>query len=257
MPVLAVYTSKGGQGKTSIATNLATAVELAPDRMLIEIDAQGDSGLILGMRADVKTLAMKQQRFLAALKDRKNAAGIAIQTKSYTWYASPDRHLHDFLADKTIGLFALRNIIEPLRKKFFVILDMPPEESILSIFGLVAADAILIPVTMDETGIAGLARSIAFIHSKVQPKLPEQLRILGVVQNRVSSGESETPLWKDAELKLKKICAEESLPLFPCIRERRAIRTAQAAHETVWSWPAATDSRNDFIMLSRKILEAF
>lgn len=254
MPVLAVFTSKGGAGKTSVATNLIAAAGFGASRLLVELDPQGDAGLILGLRADAKKLSEHQDKFLLSLQGKLGPAESLMQTVTHTWYAAPNRRIYDFLYDGKVDILALRRMLDGSRKKAFTVIDMPPQETKLTLLGLAAADAILVVTTMDETGIAGIARSLAYVRNEVQPRLAvSPPKILGIVQNKVAGGEAETPLWRDSAKKLERLCTEQSIRLLPFIRERRAIRTAQAAHETVWSWPSASDSRNDFINLVEAI----
>ena len=105
--------------------------------------------------------------------------------------------------------FRLRNALAPLRAPTspfsFVLIDCPPSLGLLTLNGLVAADAVLVPLQCEFyalEGITGLVRTIEMVKRGLNPSLRLQGNRADHVrspQQPVGSGCGRCPrvLWRD------------------------------------------------------------
>ena len=183
--VLAVANQKGGVGKTTTAINLATALAIGDQRvLLVDMDPQSNmtSGVGLkGQRAAAGTI----YQALTATEPLTDPSAFILQTRVNGMSLIPaDRNL----TGAEVELVTMPNrerrladLIGPLRDDYdFVFIDTPPSLGLLTLNALVAADAVLIPLNCEYFALEGLADLVATLR-RVRAALNPSLDIAGVL----------------------------------------------------------------------------
>jgi pilus assembly protein CpaE len=185
--VVAVFNPKGGVGKTTVATNLASALQIRKGQRVLLIDADTVTGHVstsLGVEA-VRTVVDSWRDELEGgpletLAEIASAHPSGLQVVSLT--SSP---LHtDVLEPNRVA-----EAITAARRGFdFVVVDLHPSYSTLNQAIFEKADRILVPVTPDVPAIRA-AVQLAGVASELGIR-----ERLALVINRANSGVSVTDL---------------------------------------------------------------
>ena len=180
--VVAVANQKGGVGKTTTAINLATAIALAGQRVLVvDVDPQGNLTSGVGLKGQT---AEAGSVYDALLTDAAPESFV-LQTRVENLRAIPaDRNLTGAeieLVSLPNREHRLRRVLEPLRPDYdFIFIDCPPSLGLLTLNALVAADTVLIPLHCEYFALEGLADLVGTMR-RVRGALNPELDIEGVV----------------------------------------------------------------------------
>ena len=179
--IIAVANQKGGVGKTTTAVNLAAAVALEGQSvLLIDMDPQGNatSGLGIDSRSLRETIynCLIKNGKLEHVCTRTAIHGLSILPATAD-LAGAEIELVNVAGREGY----LRDVIGEAAERYDVIfVDCPPALGILTINALTAANSVLIPVQCEYYAMEGLTRLLGSI-DRVRQSFNQNLRLEGIV----------------------------------------------------------------------------
>ncbi len=183
---LVIANFKGGVGKTTTTVNLGAALAEAGHRtLLVDLDPQAGLTTALGLdprqpRAGVGALLGRTSVALASVS-------VAVGERLALLPAGLDlAALEARLGTKGSAALRLRRALAKDGAAFdFVLIDTPPGLNVLTVNGLVAADALVIPVQAQYLAMFGV-RTVLDTLDNIQAELNPALRLAGILTTMVA-----------------------------------------------------------------------
>ena len=169
---------KGGVGKTTSVVNIGAYMAQAGKKvLLVDFDSQGNMSSGVGLTKDKPTI----YEFLA---EQATASQTIRHTEIPNLDAIPASSdlaaVAVELAEEKDRDYYLKNVLSPLREQYdYILIDCPPSLGILTVNGLVASDAVLIPMQCEYFALEGLSLLINNI-KRIQKTSNPDLKIGGI-----------------------------------------------------------------------------
>jgi chromosome partitioning protein len=242
---IAVFNHKGGTGKTTTAINVAAGLAEQGQRvLLVDVDAQGNVGVALGVRGD------KTMYHVLVLGTDPRDASVPLRSNLDVLTSN------ESLAAAELYLAGRPNRDRVLRERMLgadaydvVVLDCSPSLSLLNQNALVYADSVLIPVSCDYLSLVGVKQVIKTLRN-VYEHLKHPVRILGVV-----------PTFYDARHKIVREVVDTLKQkfgdlCFPAVRANIKLREAPASRQSIFEYAPDSHGAEDYAAVVARVLAA-
>ncbi len=249
--IISVANQKGGIGKTTTATSLATILsDKGYKTLLIDSDLQGNSTDTFRAKFEgVSTL------YDVLLEEHPANINDVIQHTEMGDIIASDpllREADSKLSSKGIsGYKILKNALTNLTGYDFVIVDTAPTVNMILRNVLVSSDYVIIPITADRYGFQGLYEFNILIQDAKE--LNEKLKIAGIVLVRYNA---RTILAREVRESLLNETRTMGMKLFDTsIRECNKVKEAQTLQSTLIKYDRNCSAAKDYINLVDELLK--
>ncbi len=243
--IISISNRKGGVGKTTTATTLATWLAQHGRRVaLVDLDPQGHAAAYLGLDpassvfkvlvtgADVAgELAPWREDGRLCLLRGDSSTGDA-RTLLTVKGASPAQ--------------ALRPLFDPLRKAGFdfVIVDTAPAEDLATLFN---ADHVLSVVQCEYGALDGL-RQLSENITRLREDLKAKTRLIGIVPMMFDGSNEHTKY-------LGLLADTYGRMVYPPVHKRTVLREAVSAGQPIWEYAPTSPAAQEFETMIRRLLK--
>ncbi|MDR2501337.1 MAG: AAA family ATPase [Treponema sp.] len=179
MGVVYVFVNqKGGVGKTTSAINIgAFLAEMGRSVLLVDFDSQANLTSGVGLRAAKPGIyeLLSGAAPLEQVIRQTGVSGLSVIPSSIDLSGAAVELIEQKDRD-----FYLKNALTPARSRYnYILIDCPPSLGVLTLNGLAAADAVLIPMQCEYFAMEGLSLLLQTI-KRIQNNLNPALNIGGI-----------------------------------------------------------------------------
>ena len=247
MKTIAIINQKGGVGKSTTASQLASGLSLKGYRTLsVDLDAQGNLSYTAGAKTDGATaLGVLTGEVKTEDAIQHTQSGDIIPANKAL--AGADA----FIAD-TGKEYRLKEALESVSGSYdFCIIDTPPALGILTINALTACDSVIIPAQADIYSLQGIEQ-LAETMKPVKKYCNPALAIEGILLTRYSP---RSVLSRDIADLAEQLAEKLGTKLFKAtIREAIAVKEAQISQQSLFAYAPKAKVTEDYTAFVEEVL---
>ena len=196
--VFVFVNQKGGVGKTTSAINIGAYIALAGKKvLLVDFDSQGNMSSGVGVSKDKPTI---YELMAGSCKPEEPVKHSTVKNLDVISASIDLSGAAIELVDQENREYFLKKALDPLKNQYdFILIDCPPSLGILTLNGLAAADAVLVPMQCEYFALEGITLLLQTV-KKVQKSINTNLVIGGIF---FTMYDSRTRLAQDVVMQVK------------------------------------------------------
>lgn len=253
MKVIAITNQKGGIGKTTTATALASILEKKGfHTLLIDADPQVNSTDTYRASYEGETTLydVLLESIPAPLSDAVQVTENGSIVPGDPLLIEADERLNG----KPDGFYRLKKALKDFTGYDYIVIDTAPAMNSLLFNVLIAADEVIIPVTADRYGIQGLSHLQQTI-SSIQEIQNPALKIAGLLLVKFNG---RTRLGRQVREALAESARSMHTVLFQStIRESTKAKEAQTLRQLLINYAPGSTTAQDYVSFVNEYLEAY
>tara|TARA_R110002073_G_scaffold4213_4_gene28052 strand:+ start:10742 stop:11542 length:801 start_codon:yes stop_codon:yes gene_type:complete len=248
--IIAIANQKGGVGKTTTTVNLAAALGVLEQRVLL-IDADPQANASSGLGIDVEQVTVGTYQLLLHTATAKEAI---VKTSSPNVDIIPSHidlvAIELELVDKDDREYMLRRALEPIVADYdYIVIDCAPSLGLITLNALTAANSVIIPIQCEYYALEGLGKLLNTIKS-IQKVHNEALDIEGLL---LTMYDSRLRLSNQVVAEVKKHF--HNMVFKTIIQRNIRLGEAPSYGESIIAYDATSKGAVNYINLAHEILK--
>ena len=248
--IIAIANQKGGVGKTTTTVNLAAALGVLEQRILL-IDADPQANATSGLGIDVESVENGTYQLLLHSVKAKDTI---VKTSSPNVDIIPAHidlvAIELELVDKKNREYKLKEALKEIKNNYdYIVIDCAPSLGLITLNALTAADAVIIPIQCEYYALEGLGKLLNTIKS-VQKVHNRELEIEGLL---LTMYDSRLRLSNQVVAEVKKHF--HNMVFKTIIQRNIRLGEAPSYGESIIAYDATSKGAVNYINLAHEILK--